>query len=68
MNQLQFQYKDCISETILKSFQENKVVDGEICIPQKEAFYAYLHENKRTEHDNLVAYMKTITDAFSASL
>ncbi len=67
LKQLHSQYKECVANTILKSFQEDKVVDGEVCLEEKQAFYTHLHENRRFEHDNLVAYMKNITGAFDES-
>jgi hypothetical protein len=55
------QYKECVAENIQKAFQDDKVVDGEVCLNEKAAFYTYLHEQRRYEHDNLVAYFKTVS-------
>jgi len=56
------QYKDCVAEKILNAFKEDRVVNGEVCVEEKRSFYNYLHENKRIEHDNLVAYFQKVND------
>jgi hypothetical protein len=61
-------YSNCIAKEIQKSFKENAMPQSELCINEKRAFYNYLHEVNKIEHDNLmIFYHQNLIKATSAN-